>query len=114
MDKAVLKVKRKAKDEAPLIGEVDALIDLLYFTYGSLVLAGVDPYDIFNFVHAANMGKIFPDGQPHFDPETHKILKPDDWEEKYAPEGKIERELERQKRIALRKARVREEDKKKK
>ena len=45
---------------------------------------------------------------------THKILKPEDWEEKYAPEGKIERELERQKRIALRKARVREEDKKKK
>ncbi len=114
VDKAVRKVKRKAKEEAPLIGEVDALIDLLYFTYGSLVLAGVDPYDIFNFVHAANMGKIFPDGQPHFDPETHKILKPDDWEEKYAPEGKIERELERQKRIALRKARVREEDNKKK
>ena len=114
IDKAVDKVKRKAKDEAPLIGEIDALVDLLYFTDGCLVLAGVDPYEIFNFVHDANMGKIFPDGQPHFDPETHKILKPEDWEDKYAPEGKIERELERQKRIALRKARLREANNRKK
>jgi len=42
------------------------------------------------------MGKIFPDGKAHFDPVTHKILKPDDWEEKYAPEGAIKEELERQ------------------
>ena len=37
------------------------------------------------------MGKIFPDGKAHFDPVTHKILKPDDWEEKYAPEPAIKR-----------------------
>jgi cof family protein len=42
------------------------------------------------------MGKIFPDGKAHFDPVTHKILKPDDWEEKYAPEPAIKEELERQ------------------
>ena len=30
------------------------------------------------------------------DPVTHKILKPDDWEEKYAPEPAIKKELQRQ------------------
>jgi len=79
------------------------MIDLLYFTYGSLVLSGIDPYEIFNAVHRANMGKIFPDGRPHFDPITHKVLKPEDWEEKFAPEGKIKKELERQKRVAAKK-----------
>ena len=62
---------------------MDALIDTLYFTYGSFVLMGVDPERIFDIVHEANMGKVFPDGKAHFDPVTHKILKPDDWEEKY-------------------------------
>ena len=52
---------------------------------------GVDPERIFDIVHQANMGKIFPDGKAHFDPVTHKILKPDDWEEKYAPEPAIKR-----------------------
>lgn len=42
------------------------------------------------------MGKIFPDGKAHFDPVTHKILKPDDWEERFAPEPAIKRELDRQ------------------
>ena len=41
-------------------------------------------------------GKIFPDGKARFDPVTHKILKPDDWEEKYAPEPAIKKELQRQ------------------
>ena len=52
---------------------------------------GVDPEEVFEIVHRANMGKIFPDGKAHFDPVTHKILKPDDWEEKYAPEPAIKR-----------------------
>lgn len=103
IEKAVKKVERKAHKEDMLTGEVDALVDLLYFTYGSLVLSGVDPYEIFNTVHRANMGKIFPDGRPHFDPVTHKVLKPDDWEEKYAPEERIKKELGRQQRVALKK-----------
>ena len=56
---------------------------------------GVDPEEVFEIVHRANMGKIFPDGQAHFDEVTHKILKPNDWEEKYAPEPAIQKELER-------------------
>ena len=96
LDKAATKVKRKNPAEISLVGQVDALIDTLYFTYGSFVLMGVDPERLFTIVHQANMGKIFPDGKAHFDPVTHKILKPDDWEEKYAPEPAIKEELGRQ------------------
>ena len=96
VDKAVTKIKSKEHPETPLVGQVDALTDLLYLTYGSFVLMGVDPKPFFDIVHESNMGKIFPDGQAHFDPTTHKILKPDDWEEKFAPEPAIKRELDRQ------------------
>ncbi|MFC3932148.1 Cof-type HAD-IIB family hydrolase [Streptococcus dentapri] len=101
IDKAAAKVQSKEHPESPLIGQVDALVDLLYLTYGSFVLMGVDPGSIFNIVHSANMGKIFPDGKAHFDPVTHKILKPDDWEERFAPEPAIKREVDRQLQKAL-------------
>ena len=96
LDQAAEKVVKKTPAKQDLIGQVDALIDTLYFTYGSFVLMGVDPERIFEIVHQANMGKVFPDGKAHFDPVTHKILKPDDWEEKYAPEPAIKKEIERQ------------------
>ena len=98
INKAAEKVVAKTPAKQDLVGQVDALIDSLYFTYGSFVLMGVDPERIFDIVHQANMGKIFPDGKAHFDPVTHKILKPDDWEEKYAPEAAIEKELQRQRK----------------
>ena len=96
LDKAATKVSKTIPAKQDLIGQVDALIDTLYFTYGSFVLMGVDPERIFDIVHQANMGKVFPDGKAHFDPVTHKILKPNDWEEKYAPEPAIKKEIERQ------------------
>lgn len=97
VDKAALKVtSQKSSVETPLVAQVDALTDLLYFTYGSFVLMGVDPKPLFDTVHEANMGKIFPDGKAHFDPITHKILKPDDWEERFAPEPALKREIDRQ------------------
>ena len=80
----------------PLIEQVDALTDILYFTYGSFSLLGVDPTNIFDIVHQANMGKLFPDGQPHYHPVTNKVLKPADWEQNYAPEPKIAKEIQRQ------------------
>lgn len=101
LDKAVTKVTAKDQLESPLIGQVDALVDLLYLTYGSFVLMGVDPSQIFEAVHTANMGKIFPDGKAHFDPVTHKVLKPDDWQERFAPEPAIKREIDRQLRKAM-------------
>lgn len=96
LDKAAAKCKEKSYPIEPLVGQVDALVDLLYFTYGSFVLMGIDPEPVFKIVHRANMGKIFPDGRAHFDPVTHKILKPMDWKEKYAPEPAIEQEISRQ------------------
>ena len=57
---------------------------------------GVDPKPFFDIVHEANMGKLFPDGKAHYDPETHKILKPDHWEETFAPEPAIKKELDKQ------------------
>ena len=96
LDISADKVSQKIPAESTLVGQVDALIDTLYFTYGSFVLMGVDPERIFEIVHQANMAKIFPDGKAQFDPVTHKILKPEDWEEKHAPEPAIKKELERQ------------------
>ncbi|MBF0787846.1 HAD family hydrolase [Streptococcus sp. 19428wC2_LYSM12] len=96
LDRAAAKSKKKVRPRSLLLGQVDALLDLLYFTYGSFALMGVDPQPIFDIVHRANMGKIFPDGRAHFDPVTHKILKPDHWEEDYAPEPAIQEELDRQ------------------
>ncbi|MDR0199654.1 MAG: Cof-type HAD-IIB family hydrolase [Streptococcaceae bacterium] len=104
VERAAEKVAAKAPKGDALTAQTDSLIDLLYLTYGSLVLSGVDPYEIFEVVHRANMAKIFPDGQPHFDAQTHKVLKPEDWEEKHAPEPLIKRELDRQTRVALKKA----------
>ena len=98
LDKASEKVLQKIPAETTIVGQVDALIDTLYFTYGSFVLMGVNPERIFEIVHQANMAKIFPDGKAQFDPVTHKILKPEDWEEKHAPEPAIKKEIERQKK----------------
>ena len=100
LDKAKEKVKQNGSPQSTLLGQVDALMDLLYFTYGSFVLMEVDPAPIFTIVHQANMGKIFPDGKAHFDLVTHKILKPDDWEERFSPEPLIAKELKNQLRIS--------------
>lgn len=97
LDKEAQKVLNQKKQVEPLVDEVDALIDLLYFTYGSFVMMNVDPEPIFNLVHQANMGKLFPDGKPRYHEVTGKVLKPDNWEKDYAPEGRIKNELERQK-----------------
>ncbi len=59
LDKAA-KVRSKSKAEISLVSQVDALIDTLYFTYGSFVLMGVDPEWIFDIVHQANMGEDYP------------------------------------------------------
>jgi len=99
IDKAKYKIltqNRQVTD--PLVKQVDALSDLLYFTYGSFSLLGVNPEPIMEIIHKANMGQLFPDGQPHYDPITHKVLKPDNWEHDYAPEEKIKQEIQRQTR----------------
>ncbi|MGX7025438.1 pyrophosphohydrolase domain-containing protein [Vagococcus hydrophili] len=96
IDVEAKKVLEKKKEVEPLVDEVDGLIDLLYFTYGSFVMMDIDPTPIFNIVHQANMGKIFPDGKPHYHEVTGKVLKPDNWVKDFAPEGKIKEEITRQ------------------
>ena len=85
------------KVEDALTAEVDALTDLLYFTYGSFALIGVNPQPIFEIVHRANMGKLFPAGKPRYHPVTNKVMKPEDWQQNYAPEPLIKEEINRQK-----------------
>ncbi|WP_063562894.1 hypothetical protein [Paenibacillus sp. O199] len=89
--------KQLTKEFPPtkLIGQVDALIDKKYFAEGGLVETGVIPDAIFNYVHQANMAKIWDDGKPHYD-EYGKIIKPPNWEKDFAPEPKIEKEINRQ------------------
>lgn len=96
LQKEVTKQVSKSEPVDILIDEADALIDLLYFTYGTFVKMNIDPEPLFDIVHEANMGKLFPDGKPHYDKITGKVLKPDNWEKDYAPEGKIRAEINRQ------------------
>lgn len=101
VDQAQSKVLKKMEPVSdPLVAQTDALTDLLYLTYGSFALMGVDPQPIMAIVHEANMGKLFPDGQPHYDPITNKVMKPANWAEAFAPEAKIKKELQRQTQAA--------------
>ena len=99
LDKAQAKILSKQPNcpqPDPLVAQADALVDLLYLTYGSFSLMGVDPQPLMKIVHEANLGKLFPDGKPHYDPVTNKVLKPENWEADFAPEEKIAAELARQ------------------
>ncbi len=72
------------------------MIDTLYFTYGSFVLMGGHKERIWDIV-SGQYGENFSRwGSSFWDPVTHKILKPDNWEEKYAPEPAIKKELQRE------------------
>lgn len=104
LEQAVTKVENKSLTTYPLVGQVDALVDLLYFTYGSFVLMGADPKPFFDRVHQANMAKVGEDGQVKRDPVTNKIIKPEGWEARFAPEKDIQIELNRQIQKALKKA----------
>lgn len=72
--------------------QADAMTDLGYFKDGTFVEMGVLPEPLFDIVHDANMGKLWPDGNPRFD-QQGKWIKPPTWE---APEPKIAAEIERQ------------------
>lgn len=94
------KVMKKGPAKRDWVGQIDALVDLLYFTYGTFALMGLDPAPFFQIVHEANMGKFFPDGKVHYDPKTHKILKPANWEKDFAPEGRLKMALEAQRQTS--------------
>jgi predicted HAD superfamily Cof-like phosphohydrolase len=58
---------------------VDLLCDLLYFTFGAAVAAGINLEPFFDEVHRANMDKVGPDGVVIYR-EDGKVLKPENWE----------------------------------
>ncbi|MDT0700320.1 NTP pyrophosphohydrolase [Staphylococcus chromogenes] len=99
---SIHKAKNKcfAKGQFPegdiLLHQTDALNDINYINYGSMVETGVNPKPIFQIIHNANMNKLDENGKPILDPVTNKIMKPKGWEEKYQPEPLIEQELEKQ------------------
>lgn len=72
-----------------LVDQVDALIDILYLTYGTFVELGVDPSAHFEHVHDANMRKLDSSGSPLYK-EDGKIAKPAGWR---GPEMDIARTL---------------------
>lgn len=57
----------------------DAVVDLLYFTYGTALALGIPLEACFEEVHRSNMAKVGPDGVVQRDPVTGKIKKPDGW-----------------------------------
>ncbi|QJC53602.1 hypothetical protein HGI30_20075 [Paenibacillus albicereus] len=76
--------------------QADALIDLMYFALGTFVEMGVEPQQLFEIVHAANMAKLGPDGKPIYN-EQGKVAKPAGWQ---APEPQLIAEIERQRERA--------------
>ena len=58
---------------------IDALIDLLYVTFGALDAMGVDATLFWDEVHRSNMLKLGPDGQP-IRRADGKITKPEGWQ----------------------------------
>ncbi|GIP25781.1 haloacid dehalogenase [Paenibacillus sp. J23TS9] len=90
-----VKQSQKPYPQDKLTGQVDSFTDIKYFANGGFVEMGIEPDPIFSIVHEANMGKIFPDGKPHYN-EVGKVIKPEHWEKDHAPEPKIAREINRQ------------------
>lgn len=74
--------------------QADAMIDLIYFALGTLVEMGVQPKNLFDIVHNANINKLWEDGRPHYREEDKKVVKPKNWQNPYP---KIKEEIDRQK-----------------
>lgn len=99
LNKAADKILTEKKPiDDKLVAQMDALIDVEYFNQGSFVIAGVEPFALFQIVQEANMGKLFEDGKPRFREEDGKIIKPPNWEKDFAPEGRLKAEIERQRK----------------
>jgi predicted HAD superfamily Cof-like phosphohydrolase len=76
--------------------QADALTDINYFVEGTFVEMGLEPDNLFDIVHQANLNKVGEDGLPKFN-EQGKWIKPPNWE---APEPKLREEIKRQIRAA--------------
>ena len=76
-----------------IVDQADAMIDLMYLVFGTLVELGVKPEKLFEIVHNANMSKLWEDGKPHMDSEAGKIIKPPSF---VRPEPLLQIEIDKQ------------------
>lgn len=60
--------------------QVDAFVDIDYYSNNAASKVGMNTDAVFDLVHEANMSKLFPDGTFHKD-ESGKIIKPPNWKE---------------------------------
>lgn len=75
-----------------IIAQSDALVDILYFTYGTSDIASVDLRPLFKIVQTANMSKLDDNGEPIYN-EFGKIQKSKNFRK---PEPFIEEEIKKQ------------------
>lgn len=75
-----------------IFDQADALTDALYFILGSFAMMGIEPFNLLEIVHKANMAKLWEDGKPRYK-EDGKVKKPEGW---VAPEPLLEKEIQRQ------------------
>ncbi|MGG0308222.1 HAD family hydrolase [Priestia megaterium] len=100
LDSAYYKmVEQKKPVDDIVVAQADALVDVEYFNQGSFNILGVEPFELFKIVQAANMGKLH-DGVPKYRETDGKIIKPENWERDFAPEPKLKAEIERQRKAA--------------
>lgn len=93
IDQAAQQVGSRSHPETPLVGEVAALTDLLYHTYGSFVLMGVDPKPLFDVVHESSMRQVplkAKTGNDTQNPRTNP------WQKSDTATPAIKKELDRQ------------------
>ncbi|PLR99490.1 HAD family hydrolase [Bacillus sp. T33-2] len=96
LDKAFNKMiteKKPVSDK--VVAQADALTDQLYFIFGSFVQMGITPFELFEIVQQANMGKLH-NGVPKYRESDGKIMKPENWERDFAPEPRLAAEIKRQ------------------
>lgn len=77
--------------------QVDSALDRIYLALGDLSIMGIkNVQTLFDMVQESNMGKVWPDGKVHRDPETGKIIKPPGWIENWDHEPRLMAEIDRQ------------------
>jgi len=93
IDKELQKNEVPQSYEECLIAQTDALIDQLYFVYGSLVTQGVRPEKLFEIVNSYNMDKLQDGEIVYKDEEKKKIGKREGW---LPPDEEIKEEILKQ------------------
>lgn len=93
INKELSKPSTPESEEEKLIAQADALIDQLYFVYGSLVTQGINPDKLFEIVNNYNMDKLEEGKIVYKDESKTKIGKRKGW---LPPDEELKAEIRRQ------------------